>query len=74
MIDASQGIRELIDTVHQLRDRIKALEAENSRLRGLVAYLAGENEDHVRVALAGNPNVVAEIMDRARAALIGGSG
>ena len=31
------------------------LQAENARLRELVAYLAGTNTDHVQVALAGNP-------------------
>jgi hypothetical protein len=46
-----------------------ALRAENARLRKLVAYLAGTNTDHVRVALAGNPKVCDAIHAEALAAL-----
>jgi phage-related minor tail protein len=45
------------------------LQAENARLRKLVAYLAGTNTDHVQVALAGNPIVCDAIHAEARAAL-----
>jgi hypothetical protein len=46
-----------------------ALRAKNARLRKLVAYLAGTNTDHVRVACAGNPIVCDAIHAEARAAL-----
>jgi septal ring factor EnvC (AmiA/AmiB activator) len=45
------------------------LQAENARLRKLVAYLAGTNTDHVQVALAGNPIVCDAIHAEALAAL-----
>jgi hypothetical protein len=45
------------------------LQAENARLRKLVAYLAGTNTDHVQVALAGNPIVCDAIHAEARALL-----
>jgi hypothetical protein len=45
--------------------RIADLEA----LIPLVEYMAGQNEDHIRVALAGNPSVVESIISGAVAAL-----
>jgi len=45
------------------------LQAENARLRKLVAYLAGTNTDHVQVALAGNPIVCDAIHAEALAVL-----
>jgi hypothetical protein len=45
------------------------LQAENARLRRLVAYLAGTNTDHVQVALAGNPTACDAIHAEALAAL-----
>lgn len=32
----------------------------------LIAYLAGANSDHIRVALAGNPTVCDRLIERAR--------
>jgi t-SNARE complex subunit (syntaxin) len=55
---------------------VRARDAEITRLRArvaelsdLVGYLAGRNNDHIRVMLAGNPDVCDRLIDRARAAL-----
>jgi hypothetical protein len=53
----------------------KQLETQAARiaeLENLVAYLCGQNTDHIRVALAGNPTVVDAVVARAEAALEGG--
>jgi len=48
---------------------ITRLRARVAELSDLVGYLAGRNNDHIRVMLAGNPDVCDRLIDRARAAL-----
>lgn len=50
----------------QTEDALKAKLAKAARF---VAYIAGENTDHVRVALAGNPTVCDDVIKDARATL-----
>jgi hypothetical protein len=48
---------------------IERLRARVVELRDLVGYLAGRNNDHIRVMLAGNPDACDRLIERARAAL-----
>lgn len=48
-----------------------ALKKRIAELEAIVAYLAGMNTDHIRVALVGNPIAADAIVARARAALEG---
>jgi len=62
----SEMAREALDR----RDaEITCLRARVAELSDLVGYLAGRNNDHIRVMLAGNPDVCDRLIDRARAAL-----
>lgn len=53
-------------------DEASALQKRVAELEGLVKYMGGQNDDHIRVAFAGNPVVVEALLARIDAALTGG--
>ena len=53
----------------KMAQEITRLRARVEELSDLVGYLAGRNNDHIRVMLAGNPDVCDRLIDRARTAL-----
>ena len=58
-------------TTTSARNLMEEAAARIAELENLVAYLCGQNTDHIRVALAGNPTVVDAVVARAEAALGG---
>ena len=55
------------ETLIQARDRIEALIAENERLREALGWFL--NDSRFVVQVGGNPNVVPQMIEAARAAL-----
>ncbi len=61
-------------TVNCVRGTVSCQEAERLRarvamLKDLFEYVAGRNNDHIRVMLAGNPDACDRLIERVRAAL-----
>jgi acylphosphatase len=52
-----------------LLSEIERLRARVAELSDLVGYIAGRNNDQIRVMLAGNPDACDRLIERARAAL-----
>lgn len=48
---------------------IERLKEENGKLRIIASYIAGTNDDEIRVALAGNPIACDSLISRAAAAM-----
>ena len=49
--------------------RLRAVEKAAKDMAVAVAYLCGENDDLIRIAIAGNPSAIEDVLTAARAAL-----
>jgi hypothetical protein len=65
----NQGLTQHCAEAAAAHAEIERLRARVAMLKDLFEYVAGRNNDHIRVMLAGNPDACDRLIERVRAAL-----